>query len=211
MPNFQPDTFAGGVGKPILDKQKIIDIVKEEPPEKRVAKLVELGVLINMEGFTWGSLFPEDNGGRFFVFANVKGIPIPMYKSLFHTDNKREDVNFFIFFGILASKKWIIKGPRRNSNEFYGVKELEDVSTILTSVFDFDTSRKIEPEGEVIDGYIPEGSEIQNFEKLNELLGKKFDIDFSKLDVGDYNLALYYGMAAKKFFNELDRVLGNDR
>lgn len=198
MPNFQPDAFGGGAGKPILDKQRIIDAVKEEPPEKRVAKLVELGVLTDLEGYTWGTA-----SARFFVFTNVKGIPVPMYKSLAYTDNKRSDLNFFIFYGC-APNGWFIKGNLKGGNEFYGIRDLENVSGILTSVFDFDTSRRIGSEDEVVEGYVPQGKEIPNYETLNEVLGKRFGIDYSKIDVLSY--PSMWASSAYETKNILDEV-----
>lgn len=174
-----------------VDKKKVIESVLEQPLEKRVAKLVELGVLKDLEGYTWGNIFDRKNtesgksfdSSRFFVVANVNGVPIPMYKSFKHTADKREDLNFFAFFGVMLSDHWVIKG--KGTNEFYGVKRLEEISYILTQAFDFYTSRWKKSGDIVSDGYVPEGREVVDYIKLNELLGRRFSIDFLKLDVND--------------------------
>ncbi len=173
----------GGRDKPIIDKQQILDIVREEPPEKRIAKLIELGVLTNLEGYTWGNIFDVSGAdSRFFVFANIKGVPVPLYKSSRHFGGKREDLNFFAFFGC-APNGWMIKGDRKAIDNFYGVEELGYTSAILTSVFAFDTSRRIETESGRADGYVPDGREIHDYKALNDLLAKRFDVDYSQISL----------------------------
>lgn len=186
-----------------FDKKEnsISEVVKQTSPEKRVSKLIELGVLSDLEGYTWGS----SGGDRFYVFANIQGVPVPMYQTSARTDGKREDVNFFPFFGIQNNgQTWIIKGDIQTEvNTFHNIKQLEDTSKILTEAFNFDTDRKqkiqekqteniptsspasalskLESYKEV-DGYVPEGNEIKGHEKLNELLSKRFGIDFNEIN-----------------------------
>lgn len=176
----------------------IIDAVKKEPPQKRVGKLVELGVLTDIEGYTWGTML----GSRFFVLANVKGVPIPMYKSLHHTGDKRQDLDFFCFLGI-GNGNWAIKGFSDEVEKFYGIEELENASEILTSVFDFDTSRKNGTGEEATNGYIPQGKEIQDDKKLNALLSARFNIDPSRLSGATYQIWSY---VSEKIFNEVKKA-----
>src|SRR6266404_7576034 len=142
--------------KQIVVRQKIIDAVIELSPEKRVAKLIELGILTDLDDYIWGTVFD-----RFFVFANIEGVPVPIYKSQSHTSDKRSDLDFFVFFGVRG--EWVIKGNRREINNFYGIQALEEISRILTKVFDFDTSE-----------YIPEGKKVADNIELNNLLQKRF-------------------------------------
>lgn len=196
-------SFPGNINEHVIAKQRIIDAVIELPPEKRVAKLIELGVLTDLGGYSSGHFFAGDDPSRFFVFANFKGVPVPMYKSMSHTSNKRGDLNFFVFWGIWESRNsWIMKGDRKEVNEFYGVKELEDISSILTSTFDFDTFIQVQPESGDVNGYIPEGNRITSYQKLNELLGRRFDIDFSKLNAARGDGRINDDTIAQKILNE---------
>lgn len=171
-----------------------IESVKQLSPEKRLLKLIELGVLCDLEGYEWGCL----GGDRFYVFANMNGVPVPMYRSSAHTDDKRSDLEFFPFFGTQArNQDWLIKGDtHKDTDTFYGFKELEDISKTLTEVFDFNTDRikKVPNENfkQWIDGpwdkvkdadnFIPEGKEIPDSDKLNQLIGKRFNVDFTKVN-----------------------------
>lgn len=175
------------------DTSIIIEAVVRKAPEKRVAKLVEMGVLKSLEGYTWGTV-PLRDGTRFFVFANARGVPVPMYKTEHHSGGKRPDVNFFPFFGYFTKEGWFIKGDIGEINSFYEIPELETISKILTKTFKFNTSR---------DKYAPEGKEVVNGHGLNELLKKRFDIDLNNFTVpGVPNPSLdnaYYAMSDKIF------------
>ena len=176
------------IGQRQESERELIRSVLEVPKKERVAKLLELGVLTNLEGYTWGNIF----GNRFFVFANFQGIPVPMYKTLKHTGEKRTDLNFFAFFGITPDFEWVIKGDSKQNNEFYGIKGLESISRILTSVFNFDTS-----------GYVPDGKEVLSSKELNELLERKFEIDFSELT--KHSATYYLDKLVEIFFGEFKR------
>lgn len=163
-------------------------------PEQRLEKLKELGVTMDLEGYDWGCL----GGDRFYVFVNLNGTPVPMYKTSARTGGKRHDTDFFPFFGTQESNQdWLIKGdPEKETNDFYGKNELEEASKILTKVFDFDTDRKIRipdptfnsqthspwEKSMQVDNYVPGGKEIPSSESLNELLSHRFDIDFDKVN-----------------------------
>lgn len=58
-------------------ENNLIESIKLLTPEKRVLKLIELGFLRDLEGYQWGCL----GGDRFYIFANINGVPVPMYKS----------------------------------------------------------------------------------------------------------------------------------
>lgn len=175
-------------------ENNFIESIKQLVPEKRLLKLIELGVLSNLEGYQWGCL----GGDRFYVFASVKGIPVPMYKSSTHTGGKRSDLDFFPFFGTQAKNQdWLIKGDtHKDTDTFYGVKELEDISKILTEVFDFNTDRikKVEnknfkqgvdnpwDKAKDADNFVPEGKEVKSSKELNQLIEKRFGVDFDKIN-----------------------------
>lgn len=115
-----------------------------------------------------------------------------------HTGGKRSDVDFFPFFGTQAKNQdWLIKGDtHKDTDNFYGIKKLEDISKILTGVFDFNTDKikKVEnvnfkqgvdyPWDKVVDtnNFIPEGKEVESSEQLNQLISKRFNIDFNKVN-----------------------------
>lgn len=193
-----------------------IDEVKNFPPEMRLKKLIELGILTNINGYEWGCL----GGDRFFVFANIKGVPVPIYKTSARTEGKRKDVDFYPFFGAQTTyQNWLIKGHVSESNSFYGIQELEEISKILTGIFDFDTdrSKKVSnpdfkqgvssPWEKTIDGesFVPQGKEIRDAEQLNLILGKEFDVDFdlvNKMPPGS-NQAVKY--VSEKIFKKINK------
>jgi hypothetical protein len=198
-PNFrqqQIDAITNKFEKESTNSSINIESIKKLAPEKRVSKLIELGVLCDLGGYHWGCI----GGDRFYVFANINGIPIPMYKTSARTDGKRKDLDFFVFWGVQKNKKeapWLIKGNiKEKTNNFYNIKKLEEISKILTESFDFDTDRikKIENENfkqgkdapwdkvKDVDNFVPEGKEIENDEKLNELLSSHLKIDFNKIN-----------------------------
>lgn len=180
------------------DNSELVESIKKVAPQDRVKKLLEAGIITNLEGYEWGS----SGGDRFFVFGNINGVPLPMYMTSARTDGKREDANFFPFFGIQTPKvgqRWLIKAPTGTSNVFYNSKDIEKVSKILTETFDFDTSRlknvennfseKLKPIdsimnkiGEQVDEYVPKGREITTDENLNNLLSRRFSIDYNEIN-----------------------------
>lgn len=198
-------------------ENKLIESLKELSPEKRLSKLIELGVLRDLEGYEWGCL----GGDRFYVFADIKGVPVPMYKSSTHTGGKRSDVDFFPFFGTQASNQdWLIKGDtHKDTDTFYGIKELEDVSKTLTGAFNFNTDRikKVPNENfkqgvdspwdkvKEVDNFVSEGKEIETSKKLNQLLSERFEIDFDKVSaMPAYSLeAVRY--VSEKIFHEIEK------
>lgn len=176
-----------------------IDLEHTEPKE-RVVKLIEAGVLSEIEGYSWGCL----GGDRFFVFANIDGVPVPFYKTSARTGGKRQDTDFFPFFGVhTAGQPWLIKGDtEKDTNSFYNNQKLEQASKILTEAFNFDTDRKIKKQApgrtassssgqsameildsyDQLDGYVPDGNEIIGNENLNGLLSRTFGIDFNAVN-----------------------------
>lgn len=138
--------------------------VKILPPNERIGKLVELGVLTDLEGYTWGKM----SSGRLFVFANIKGVPVPLYRTLNHTSDKRSDVEFFPFFGYrknnAGGEGWIVKGGLDDINSFHGIPDLERAAKILTASFNFETKSD----------YIPLGEGIKDEHQLNELIIKRY-------------------------------------
>jgi|JI10StandDraft_1071094.scaffolds.fasta_scaffold140515_2 hypothetical protein len=197
-------------------KNKDIESITQLEPEKRLSKLIELGILRDLEGYEWGCL----GGDRFYVFADVNGVPIPMYKSSTHTGEKRSDLDFFPFFGTQANNQdWLIKGDtHKDTDTFYGRKELEDVSKILTEVFNFNTDRLARvpnkdfkpgidsPWEKVkdVDNFVSEGREIESSQKLNQLLSERFDIDFNKVNqTHAYSLDVV-NYVKEKIFQEIE-------
>lgn len=195
-------------------ENKLIESIKELAPEERLSKLIELGILRNLEGYEWGCL----GGDRFYVFANINGVPVPMYRSSTHTGGKRSDVDFFPFFGTQASNQdWLIKGDtHKDTDTFYRMKELEEVSKTLTDVFNFNTDRvkKITNEDfrpgidsrwdkvKDVDNFVPEGKEIESSKQLNQLLSKRFDIDFDKVNSMRANSNEVVSYVSGKIFQE---------
>lgn len=175
-------------------EDNLVESIKQLAPEKRLLKLIELGILTDLEGYQWGCL----GGDRFYVFANINGIPVPMYKSSTHTDGKRSDLDFFTFFGTQAKNQdWLIKGDtHKDTDTFYGIKELEEVSKILTEVFNFNTDRikKVKNKNfqqgvdspwdkqKDVDNFVSEGKEIESSKQLNQLIEKRFGVDFDKIN-----------------------------
>jgi hypothetical protein len=173
----------------------VVQATKLESSSERVMKLIELGILTHLEGYTWGRLIE----GRFFVFANVKGVPIPMYRTKSYTGNKSKDFSFFPFFGVRLGKDgrldWLVKGSTDNSNSFYGIPELRTASEILTQVFDLDTTT-----------YTPDGKEADS-RKLNDLLQRRFKMNVfnlaDKLPVSSEIDALLYRDISERVFDEI--------
>jgi hypothetical protein len=167
--------------------------VNELAPEDRVLKLTEMGILSDLDGYNWGCL----GGDRFFVFANIKGVPIPMYRTSTRTEGKREGYNFFPFFGTREDKQgWLIKGNvTEDTNKFYGIKELEEVSRILTDAFNVDTDRLKRVENKNfnsktdhpvekykdVDNFVSKGKEIKSANELNKLMESRFGIDYEDM------------------------------
>ena len=60
------------------------------------------------------------------MFANIKGVPVPMYKTSARTGGKSKDFNFFPFFG-MDETGWVIKGNKEQLDTFYDIKELLDI------------------------------------------------------------------------------------
>jgi hypothetical protein len=192
-----------------------IESIVHLEPEKRLSRLIELGILRDLDGYEWGCL----GGDRFYVFADIKGVPVPFYKSSAHTDGKRADLDFFPFFGTQASNQdWLIKGDtHKDTDTFYKMKELEDVSKTLTHVFNFNTDRLIKvpnedfrpgidsPWGKVkdVDNFVSEGKEIESSEKLNKLLSERFNIDFDKVNKMDSYSLEAVDYVSEKIFQEI--------
>lgn len=194
--NLGQQKIVGNIVNKFNNKQEnnLIESIKQLAPEKRLLKLIELGILSDLEGYQWGCL----GGDRFYVFASVNGIPVPMYKSSTHTGGKRSDLDFFPFFGTQAKNQdWLIKGDtHKDTDTFYGVKELEDISKILTEVFDFNTDRvkKVENKNfkqgvdspwdkeKDVDNFVSEGKEVESSKRLNQLIEKRFSVDFDKIN-----------------------------
>lgn len=175
-------------------EQNFVDSINRFAPKERVSKLIEAGVLCDLGGYEWGCL----GGDRFYVFANINGVPVPMYKTSARTDNKREDIDFFPFFGTQTSNQdWLIKGDTaEDTNNFYGIKSLEEVAKTLTEVFNFNTDR-IRKDANInfkpgvdspwekfidVDNFVPDGKEVESSKKLNELIGARFNVDFDKIN-----------------------------
>ncbi len=173
------------------EQEKQLEMIKNLPQVERVEALKKIGIITDLAGGDWGCL----GGDRFYVFANINNVPVPMYKTSARTEGKREDRDFFPFFGAQTSHSdWLLKGDvRSGSNDFYGYKEIEEASRVLTEVFDFNTDRKkhvSNPEYDpsvdhgwerviAVDNFIPDGKEIKSPEELNHLLEEKFGVDFN--------------------------------
>jgi hypothetical protein len=194
--NFNKQQIVDNIVNKFSNKREnnLVESVKQLAREKRLLKLIELGVLGDLEGYQWGCL----GGDRFYVFASVNGVPVPMYKSSTHTGGKRSDLDFFVFFGTQAKNQdWLIKGDtHKDTDTFYGVKELEDISKILTEVFNFNTDRikKVENKNfkqgvdspwdkeKDVDNFVSEGKEVKSSKQLNQLIEKRFGVDFNKIN-----------------------------
>jgi|GEM_PF-7038052 len=194
----------------------VLNQIDSVPKKERVQFLKEKGVITDLEGFDWGCL----GGDRFYVFANIQGSPVPMYRTSARTEGKREDRNFFPFFGVQESNQnWLLKSDvETGSNNFYGSQELDDLSRILTKAFDFNTDRlqkvvndNYDPEKDKpfekmidVDNFVPEGVEIVSANDLNQLLAKKFDIDFNEVNKSPAYSSGAVELSANKILSSLE-------
>lgn len=111
----------------------------------------------------------------------------------------------------------MIKGSVAETNTFYGITELEDISRFLTEVFNFDTDRvkKIKNENfkhEVDnpwdkekddDNFISEGKEIKSDEQLNQLIEQRFNVDFNVVNSMPYSSWKVVEYVSSKIFGEI--------
>lgn len=201
-----------------IQENNLAESIRQISPEKRLLKLIELGVLSDLEGYQWGCL----GGDRFYVFANINGIPVPIYKSSTHAGGKRSDLDFFPFFGTQAKNQdWLIKGDtHKDTDTFYGIKELEDVSKTLTEVFNFNTDRiKKVPNADYrqgvdnpfekmkdVDNFVSEGKEIDSSQKLNKLLSERFGIDFDKVNNMPSQSLEVVNYVSGKIFKDIKKI-----
>lgn len=193
-----------------------LEQIKTLPDMEKVRALQRIGILTNLENKDWGCL----GGDRFYVFANINNVPVPMYRTSARTDGKREDRNFYPFFGVQTSHQtWLLKGGVENgSNSFYDHYQLDEASRVLTEIFDFNTDRvqlgvnedyNSETDAPFekmknIDNYVPDGVEIENIETLNKLPEDRFNVDFDIVNSMPYHSNQAVSYVSEKIFKEID-------
>lgn len=149
----------------------IIDEINTVPPDQRLAKAVELGILANPEGRIWSF-----SGLRPIVLVKVGGQMIPFYRSSKGTGGVKTAGIWYPFFGF-GDEEWLIKGGGDNFETSYNNSALQKVQAILNSALNWD--HNLDLQGCDADNYpLHDSASFCPPDELNQLLYGQRDLPY---------------------------------